>query len=205
MIIAVPYENAFVTEYNSLSYSEMTSTQKNFFVMNTVLDIFFWMDIILNFLTAYFDRVTNLWVDDLPSIGYRYITTWFALDLICVFPFNEVLTSTGAGAKNIELLRFFKFARLLKMLRAVKANRIIARMMIRYEFNQDAFKMLRNTVIILGSFHLVVCVWAGVACKKGEQMEQDDEVRHHTAAAVHNAHGAVQIGTTLQVEHFRLI
>ena len=52
------------------------------------------------------------------------------------------------------MVRFLKFARLLKMIRAVKANRILGRMFMRYEIDQDVFKIGKEA-----GGCVCVCVW----------------------------------------------
>ena len=51
-----------------------------------VVDGLFFVDIIINFFSAYEDPNTNLPVVKLRKIAANYISSWFILDLIAVMP-----------------------------------------------------------------------------------------------------------------------
>ena len=50
-------------------------------------DVLFGIDIIVNFLSAYYDEdfILN---DGLKIIAYNYVRTWLLIDLVAIFPFN---------------------------------------------------------------------------------------------------------------------
>ena len=118
VLFFVPFEQAFVETYLHISWKDMSELQKCFFVINNVFDAFFITDMLFQFSTAYLDPLTNLWVEDPLKIWHHYLTGWFVLDFVSVFPFENFLPSNVPAS----MLRFFKFARLLKMLRALKAG-----------------------------------------------------------------------------------
>ena len=155
VLFLVPFEQAFVATYINLTSSEMSTTQYVFYIINNIFDAFFILDMVFQFSTAYIDPVTNLWVEDPVKIWHHYLKGWFLLDFVSVFPFENFLPSNVPAS----MLRFFKFARLLKMLRALKANRIVERMFVRYEINNEIFKICWNMCIIVVTFHLLVCMW----------------------------------------------
>ena len=55
-------------------------------IVNIVIDVFFLIDLILTFLTAYHtdDFETE---DDHKVIAYNYLTGWFLIDLLAIIPF----------------------------------------------------------------------------------------------------------------------
>ena len=69
-----------------------------------IVDVLFGIDIIVNFVSSYEDPQNGLPVISFKKIAANYITGWFFLDLIAVFPvqvfesaFSEDNRSTGTG------------------------------------------------------------------------------------------------------------
>lgn len=69
------------------------------FLMNFdhVVEVFFWLDLLLNFIQSYVDVDTHEVVTDLKKIGWNYIRYgWFVVDFFSVFPFGLLLDSKGS-------------------------------------------------------------------------------------------------------------
>ena len=63
---------------------------ENFGVWSNIeifFDVLFGIDIIVNFLSAYYDEdfILN---DSLKIIALNYVRTWLTIDLVAIFPFN---------------------------------------------------------------------------------------------------------------------
>lgn len=69
----VPYQVAFVDEDTFM----MTA-------FNSLVDVLFGVDIIINFLSAY--ESNNQTVTNLPDIARNYVKGWFVLDFIATIP-----------------------------------------------------------------------------------------------------------------------
>ena len=54
--------------------------------VDLVVDFLFGIDLIVNFISAYEDPVTGLPIVGLKDIALNYITSWFFIDFIAVFP-----------------------------------------------------------------------------------------------------------------------
>mmetsp|Transcript_35969 Transcript_35969/g.32354 ORF Transcript_35969/g.32354 Transcript_35969/m.32354 type:complete len:181 (+) Transcript_35969:503-1045(+) len=117
--IFIPYQLAFLEDdilwVNILSY---------------ISDIIWALDIILNFLFAYEDKDDNL-VYSHKKIALNYVTGWFIIDLLSVFPFEWVFNTSSSYNSLVRLsrlpkltkfVRLTKFARMLKFMR--KENKI---------------------------------------------------------------------------------
>jgi len=63
--------------------SFIDGNDNTFTVLNIIFDVMFGIDIILNFVSAYFDPVHGL-VTDFKSIALYYLKGWFLIDLIAV-------------------------------------------------------------------------------------------------------------------------
>jgi len=125
--------------------------------MNYCVDFLFLIDIFVNMFTMYYDEANKFWEERIPHIIQHYAKSWMLIDVLCIFPFDLVTRSS-----QTSLIRMLKFLRIIKMVRAIKASTIVSRVFVRYEINQDFFKIVRNIITILVSFHLIVCIWKGL-------------------------------------------
>ena len=70
--LVTPFEIAFI------------SSDATLFYINLVVDIYFLVDLLVNFNLAFYDRERDRWVLHLWPIAVQYIKGWFFLDLISV-------------------------------------------------------------------------------------------------------------------------
>ena len=54
------------------------------------MDIIFGIDILVNFMTSYYDDDFKL-IDDRKTIAKKYLGGWFLPDLIAIFPFELII------------------------------------------------------------------------------------------------------------------
>ena len=98
----IPFEIAFEPE-------EMKSAK--FFVFNTMIDLCFAFDIIVNFRTSYFDSDTGEEVFDPKRIGRDYLKSRFTIDLLSTVPFDNIallFTRTSSPILQLFTLLFFR-------------------------------------------------------------------------------------------------
>ena len=65
-----------------------------------MVDGFFGIDILINFISAYEDPINGLPVVSLKRIAINYLTGWFIIDFIAVIPtqiIEEAFTGGGSG------------------------------------------------------------------------------------------------------------
>ena len=127
-------------------------------IFNYVVDCFFGVDIVLNFMTAYTDKETNRLVFDWKLIGLRYGRSWLGVDLVSTVPFDLFL----GGTESIALLRILRLARLLKLLRLFRLVRLTKNL----EFLQETLSINPSTTRVVSLFlrilylaHLIACAW----------------------------------------------
>jgi len=85
-------------------------------------DIYFGLDIILNFISAYYDHNSQL-IYNFKDIIYNYFTGWFIIDLISIFPFDLISNSSNADyQKLVRLMRLPRLSRLTKIIRLSRAG-----------------------------------------------------------------------------------
>lgn len=112
---AVPYVIAFA---DASDPTKMTP----FDIWELGLDGLFMTDILANFCTAFYHQ--GEYVTDLKRISYNYATTWFPLDFAGSFPFDKVVAAIvlaqGADSTELSFMKAFRIVRMLKLIRAVR-------------------------------------------------------------------------------------
>ena len=74
----------FISFHKSNSENELT----NWELVNVIVDIFFGIDIIVVFLSAFYDEDFII-TENLKDIARNYIFGWFLLDLCAIIPFDK--------------------------------------------------------------------------------------------------------------------
>ncbi|KAF0694782.1 Aste57867_14380 [Aphanomyces stellatus] len=130
--VMTPYEIAFVD----------VVTVDNLFIADRVVDVSFFVDMILNFLTPYIDKETNQLMDEISHITFKYIQGWFLLDFVSIIPFDVIslatedpvvdATPSATSAKRtvtqkLKIIRIIRLFRLVKLVRVLRASRIYSR------------------------------------------------------------------------------
>lgn len=95
----------------------------SFYVINTWIDLVFFMDIIINFRTTFYDIETGDEVFDSKRTGRMYLKGRFTIDLLSTIPFDNVAAIFTDSTSPV--LQLFS---LLKLVRISRLGRIIERM-----------------------------------------------------------------------------
>lgn len=82
-------------------------------VFQDILTGFFSLDIVINFLTAYYDENLVI-VDRYKDIAVNYLFGWFFIDFITVIPF-DVIFQFGQISRMARFARIGKIQRLFKV------------------------------------------------------------------------------------------
>lgn len=109
MISMVLLITCFVTPFH-LAFADDLDQIQWLAIVNYTIDALFLVDIFINFNTAYKDEINNI-VDDRKTVAKTYLTGWFIIDFLSIFPLDLIIVaSNGAGvakakmnaAKNVE-------------------------------------------------------------------------------------------------------
>lgn len=65
-------------------------------VFNIIMDLCFLVDIILTFFTTYYDDKEGRRIKTHKEIAYKYLTAYFLIDVISIFPFEPIINSVNA-------------------------------------------------------------------------------------------------------------
>ena len=113
-------------------------TTMEWMVVNWSINAVFIVDMVLQFFMAYQESTKKggTWVTHRPKIVKHYLRTWFPIDLVSVFPFqqfsNLVVSLMGTevdpdDTSILRAIRTIRLIRLVKLLRILRASRIINR------------------------------------------------------------------------------
>ncbi|KAL5975257.1 RAC-alpha serine/threonine-protein kinase [Asimina triloba] len=93
-------------------------------VTDTAVDAFFTVDIVVTFFVAYLDKLTYLLVDDPKKIAWRYMSTWFILDVLSTIPVElaRKVLPTDFAAYGFTMLRLWRLRRVSAMFARVRFN-----------------------------------------------------------------------------------
>jgi hypothetical protein len=114
---------AFFTPYK-LAFIEIDSFPV--YVMELIVDLSFWFDIIVNFLTAIEDSRGTL-IKDYKRIASIYLTGWFFLDFTACIPIDQIMTliSAESSGSEVKLARLARLYRLWRLVRIMRMSKII--------------------------------------------------------------------------------
>ena len=109
--------------------------KSNFYnFMNIITNCFFMSDLLLGFITAYYD-IEEKFIWKLPDIIFNYLTTWFIPDLLCAFPFSFF----SEKPEKIISTNEFELKYLLDLFNLIKVFKI---------YNNNTFFFQYNNYII---------------------------------------------------------
>ena len=115
------------------------------FMVDLLIDLYFWIDIVLNFLTSYYDEDRGEEVFELAAISAQYTKGWFWIDVAAGMPLDSVERlqndtfwcsfneggCTKEGDGSFQIFKFIKLVRILKLLRLFRIKRLLEK----YEHN----------------------------------------------------------------------
>ena len=131
------------------------------FWFDVVVDLYFVLDMGLNFRTAVVDPRSGTLVFDRKSIAKRYLSTWFIIDLISSLPLHYVALIQGnENTHSTRSMKTLRILRLAKMLRIIRIASMLER-------TADTglndlligFKTLGMMVVMLWITHVLCCAW----------------------------------------------
>ncbi|OQR81564.1 Voltage-gated Ion Channel (VIC) Superfamily [Thraustotheca clavata] len=135
-----------------------------FSVLESAIDIAFFIDIIFSFRTGIINPSTGMPYYNKKHIALAYLKGWFSVDLISTIPISTVVTwfypNIKTNALNTaRIFRSLKLARLLKLARMRKIGMIISKWEEEGFANQSLLSLLKILFFVFFLAHLVACVW----------------------------------------------
>jgi len=99
------------------------------FWFDACVDIYFIVDVVLNFRTSFFDE--NGFREERPGKMARYyLKRWFTIDFISCLPFGYIgyfQDTDEAGSQDLRALKAFRLIRMTKLLRLARIKKILTK------------------------------------------------------------------------------
>ena len=127
-----------------LAFSMPTSS--TYFVWYYTVECFFYSDLILNFFQEFKDPDTLMPVNDMRKIAIHYMTGWFIIDFVSVFPFEE-LFNIGSLTK---LFRLFRMPRLIKLIDITRFDKLLKS----FQSDKSNDQTIQNRYFILKMYNI---------------------------------------------------
>jgi hypothetical protein len=154
-----------VTPYN-ISFNEVETN--GWKIVNGVIDTLFLIDIICSFFQSYYDEDFGI-IEDRWEIAKSYLYSWFLVDVLAIFPFEQVLTSANSGANLNDMVRVARIGRMYKLIKLTKLLRILKIVKERSKLVKYVNEILKVgagferlfffVLMFLMVCHIVSCLW----------------------------------------------
>ena len=136
------------------------------------IDIFFVLDIVMNFITAFEDS-REIVIDDRCSIIINYLTGWFIVDFVSIFPIDLVFSIYEYSSTSENFNRFFRIMRFFRLFSLRQIHHLkptFEYLQLYIHFNKKTIKNTRfvyeqaeELILILGVFlvtsHYIASIW----------------------------------------------
>lgn len=156
LFLYLPVKVSFFDDYNFI-----------FYLGEKAIDLFFFIDVILTFLTPVYVKVEL--VTSIRGIAKNYLTGWFVADLVSLIPIEDILSTQNDLPDYLQFIA--KFSKIFRLLRLVKLFRLFRA----FDFtNQDNYflklmnenfkgtivaLLLPNVILMTFTIHFFSCCW----------------------------------------------
>ncbi|KAI3803881.1 hypothetical protein L1987_32045 [Smallanthus sonchifolius] len=155
MVLMVAY-SAWTYPFEVAFLKASAHTHKQLYIADSVVDLFFAVDIILTFFVAYVDPVTHLLVRHPKSIATRYLSSWFVMDLASTLPF-ELISYLFTGEHRMGLP--YTVLGLLRFWRLRRVKQFFTRLEKDIRFNYFWVRCARLLCVTLFLVHCAGCIY----------------------------------------------
>ena len=147
-----------------------------FYLLDVLMDVYFFVDIYLNFLFVVEDESFQL-VTSRPKLAKRYLKSWFIIDVLAVIPLDHgIRLSEGrfvcglvgncppqSGGDNsgqyFKLFKMLRLFRLVKLLKLLKVGKVLDRYQDELYFYMQYLNLFGLLVLTGFLGHLMACMF----------------------------------------------
>ncbi|KAK4774259.1 hypothetical protein SAY86_009194 [Trapa natans] len=128
-------------------------------IADNIVNAFFAADIVITFFVAYLDKNTYLLVDSHKSIAWKYVTTWFILDVISTIPTElaQKIAPSSLGA--------YGFFTMLRLWRLRRVSALFSRLEKDRKFNYFWVRCAKLICVTLFAVHCAACFYYLLAAR----------------------------------------
>ncbi|CAF3405786.1 unnamed protein product [Rotaria sp. Silwood1] len=169
--LLVPYHAAF----KSKSLDDVP-----LLVVDSIVDVIFFIDIILNFHTTYVHTKSGEVISDPKRIRKTYLKSWFVIDLLACLPYDVFNAFQEAEE------RYGSIFSALKVLRLLRLGRVFRKLDNYLEYGAAVLLLLICVFVLVA--HWFACVWYTIGFREGRggpgkrvcQKKNQNDIQFHT-------------------------
>lgn len=149
--------NCFQVPYN-VAFDE--SNEKNIYqdIFNGLIDLFFMIDVLINFRSSIVDDVSGEETTDLKIITLTYLKGKFWIDLIASIPFDFISYGLNSMSGMDSNNKIFNFVGMLKLVRVLRLSRLITYLNLKNELKMS-LKLGKLIFFLVLYLHCLCCLW----------------------------------------------
>uniref|UniRef100_A0A8C4QAM8 Uncharacterized protein n=1 Tax=Eptatretus burgeri TaxID=7764 RepID=A0A8C4QAM8_EPTBU len=153
LILILTFYTAIMVPYNVSFRSKQKQNNMAWLVVDSVVDVIFLVDIVLNFHTTFVGPAGEV-ISDPGLIRANYLKTWFVIDLLSCLPYDIINAFENVDEGITGLFSALKVVRLLRLGR-------VARKLDHYlEYGATVLVLL---VCVFGlAAHWLACIWYSI-------------------------------------------
>lgn len=149
-----------------------------FFYLNSFVDVIFFIDILVNFRSAYIDTKTGEEVREGWMVAYNYLHTRFLIDFLATVPF-DLMASFFFDSNSL----FFQLFGLLKLIRVLRLARIVTFLNLQDD-TVVIFSIGTLIFFLIVYLHCYTCFWFFIVNSKKEWLPPADY--DHTITGIYS-------------------
>ena len=152
VIICFAIYNSFQIPFE-IAFDPADMKLPGFFAINSLIDFFFFLDILVNFRTSFYDEETGDEVFDSKRTGEAYLKSRFTIDLVSTIPLDSIaMIFTSSSSPVLQLFSLLKLARISRL------GLMIERMNVTQDM-KNALKLFKLIFTIIIYVHCLACLW----------------------------------------------
>ena len=158
--ITVKFPGEYLGVANEIRHGQAFYIHSGWAGCNFVVDLFFYVDILVTFNKAFQDENLKI-VDDRKVIAMTYLRGFFLIDLVSTLPMGYFLDSAFAGMMNgqiFSLLRLLRMIRLLKLLRLLKSLKFLKQLEEDEIVDPGVIRAVKYFIMLFIIGHFVGCL-----------------------------------------------
>uniref|UniRef100_A0A1J3FFZ5 Potassium channel n=1 Tax=Noccaea caerulescens TaxID=107243 RepID=A0A1J3FFZ5_NOCCA len=125
-------------------------------ITDNIVNAFFAMDIIMTFFVGYLDKSTYLLVDDRKLIAFKYLRSWFLLDLVSTIPSEVAVRISSQSYGFFNMLRLWRLRRVSALFARLEKDR---------NFNYFWVRCAKLICVTLFAVHCAACFYYLLAAR----------------------------------------
>ncbi|KAH0886169.1 hypothetical protein HID58_062265 [Brassica napus] len=125
-------------------------------ITDNIVNGFFAIDIIMTFFVGYLDKSTYLLVDDRKMIAFKYLRSWFVLDLISTIPSEVAMKISSQSYGLFNMLRLWRVRRVGAFFARLEKDR---------NFNYFWVRCAKLVCVTIFAVHCAACFYYLIAAR----------------------------------------